>query len=196
MSRISSLNCCGISELRELSLEEDDFGKKMTPADKLWRACVMYYPASPHFRPSGSVIFTQASWQPIEEGYGFAFAEWLRGADLGEVIDTLPWFRNPNTNNQVKTWIWLIDRDKMNAWASEQAEVRKYVRPSPDAIMAGLNAAVNAYPVAPVVPEGPPPPAPPQQYVAAQVTMRRVLQELANEPTEQRSRYWRYQDNG
>ena len=120
---IISLNCCGVNELADLRISN--------PAEYLWQHGVGHNRLAPMIRPSLYNIFTQATLRDDPGmGYGYAFAQFIRDNNLGQVIDTIPGGINPNSSNFIRMWVWIVDLSALRAWFQAEAERRAYV-PAP-----------------------------------------------------------------
>lgn len=134
---IQSLACCGVNELSDIRFN--------SPAEYLWQHGVQTNPRLPGIRRSLYNVFTQATrfgydqndvLLPAEDdpsGYGYQFAQFIRDNNLGEVIDAVPGGINPNSQNFIKMWIWVVDWDALHTWFLDEAKRRdyKYVAPVP-----------------------------------------------------------------
>lgn len=105
--RFSSLNCCGILEIVNLSAwpeSKDNFFHALTN--------------------NGGIL--GAAWVCFNgrnsQGYVAEFADWLQKENLigtGQII-TLPRLTNPNSSNVLDVRMWALDRDRIREWWLER----------------------------------------------------------------------------
>lgn len=124
--------CCGLREVIGLSTDG------WPPAEKLWRLCRTESPSLPQFlHRCRYLVFTQAGrGVTAGVGYGYEFAEFIRSAGLGTVIDTIPAGVNPNSSNDLKMFVWIVDLPAMQEWVANEVKTRNYVHTPPPVIVA------------------------------------------------------------
>jgi hypothetical protein len=93
---INDLECCAVSELAWIST--------LTPTDVI--DSILGEFSDCDF--PGAFIFTQAG----RGTYGDRLADHIRKHKLGKVV-VVPTFRNPNTGNSIKLFVWIIDLRRM-----------------------------------------------------------------------------------
>lgn len=64
--------------------------------------------------------FTLSS--PKTDGYGSKFADLIREAKLGTLVET-GWEINPNSSNYLKVWVWGIDHAALMKWGKKEASI-------------------------------------------------------------------------
>lgn len=123
---INHLSCCGVKEIT--SLRRLDTQADFTPADALFSYCRDAFPIHPQLDRGRYFIFTQAGADDESNPrYGRKFAAFLREANLGEVIDTIPAGVNPNSGNHLRMWIWIANLEAVAEWLNEEVKRRNYV---------------------------------------------------------------------
>jgi hypothetical protein len=104
----AAVACCGVREISLLSSYTDPKVAMRMFGQGLFSKRPGEQKTSPMFR---YVVFTQAQAQNTrltETGYGYRFAAYIREHNLGTLIDT-PFNVNPNSNNNLKMWVWTVD---------------------------------------------------------------------------------------
>lgn len=98
---VDDTNCCGIKEINGLG----------DPIENV----VSVYEYGTRF---GAVLITDK----VSTGKGKTTVDFIRRYKLGKVVST-PEFKNPNTGNVIRAWIWLIDRPKLNKFINDNVEM-------------------------------------------------------------------------
>lgn len=114
MSILVSTQCCGV-------MEAHGIGEGHTPHESLKRMLSyngQQVPSCAH------ITFTSVERDGLT--YGRDFADFIKSSHLGTITEgaVCP---NPNTSNNVKVWIWHLDRDALKAWWGKHATT--YIQP-------------------------------------------------------------------
>lgn len=144
--------CCGARELAGISYVEA--GQE---ANALWDLCRRQNPQTPTFPRCRYVMFTQASSPTLmsmagfkkTEGYGYRFASWIEEQGLGSIEHSIPDGINPNSSNNLKMWIWIVDNKGVANWIAEQVKERNYKFEYPAAKVVGARITIDGVPQAP-----------------------------------------------
>lgn len=118
--QLTSLSCCGISELDGLSAYATDSEQAFMDLCDDTDAYESDGRASAF--GCGALIFTQAG---KNQKYGTNFAKFIEKHGLGEVTQ-VPTFRNPNTGNPIATFVWKVNSKAVQALQKKLAKTDKY----------------------------------------------------------------------
>lgn len=123
MITVRHMACCGLREITGLSngdlpiTQMKQFLKKVFAADG--------FSGGKYSRLMCShVVFTEARHPRYDNGqpkYGHNFAAFIRANSLGTVSASRIGV-NPNSNNQVKFWVWTIDGENLKKWALDNTK--------------------------------------------------------------------------
>ena len=98
MLTVHSMECCGIRELDGVSTT--------APADVVRQVARM------ETRIPAHLIFTQASAQNHELGYGWRLKQYIEENNFGTVVVTQP-RKNPNSANKITTFVWTPNKARV-----------------------------------------------------------------------------------
>lgn len=102
--RINTMQCCGVREISGLSGCHGDAGFKA--------GVITFLTASGGVPATGALIFTQAGKKETVK-YGDQFAEWIIKNKLGTVNESGGGYINPNSQNPIYIYTWVMDRAAM-----------------------------------------------------------------------------------
>jgi hypothetical protein len=106
--RFHPKSCCGLREISGLSDHCDS-----AEAMQAFCGSVIF---SGYLRCSHA-IFSEARGMLMNDGpYGERFAAYIRRHNLGTVTASKR-VENPNSGNQLKVWVWTINKRNLRAWA-------------------------------------------------------------------------------
>jgi hypothetical protein len=123
------LKCCGIMELGEIRDDMSDINGTYTNGEHAMKTLIgnTFYHPEYSILPKGVwpamakfrvAIFSQADWT---RPYGENFAAYIREQKLGDVICN-NFGVNPNSGNEIKVWMWTLDRPAVIAWAAKNCK--------------------------------------------------------------------------
>lgn len=104
---IVDLNCCGLKELSGISGFRD-------PSAVIW-ALFDYYGSDNDKIHQGGYIFSEAG----AGRYGRKLAAFITTNNLGTVT-AAPAFRNPNSGNFVRTFVWAVNKKTFPSFFRER----------------------------------------------------------------------------
>jgi len=122
---IRQLSCCG---LRELSGLQGPDSPRMKMKEFIRTSCPRsgrYDFRSGRYSYVGSLRFSHVIFSEARDGagdYGERFAAFIRRNKLGDVVASLRRV-NPNSGNQVKCWVWTLNKPNLMAWANKNIDV-------------------------------------------------------------------------
>lgn len=112
MATYQRLGCCGWKEITGLSSYRGDFDQVLVD---LIRLGVI----SRNGPSCGAFLFTEALRRKADTGYASRFAADLKERKLERVFE-LQQFRNPNTRNQIRTFMWVPMVRRLNKYCKEK----------------------------------------------------------------------------
>lgn len=102
MSELQSLSCCGISELA--NIRDDD-----SPEETIMNISA---------GEQAFVVFSDVRENHPNYSKGRALAALIKINKLGALVE-LPPATNPNSDNNVKAWMWRVNRRGLRAYQSK-----------------------------------------------------------------------------
>lgn len=100
---INRTSCCGIRELYRISA--------MTPENIVYS--VGYYIQEGETIDGAHFVFSDNTGEDNE--YGGRLKRYIEEQGLGTVVQT-PFAFNPNSNNQLRAYLWTLDREALATW--------------------------------------------------------------------------------
>lgn len=130
MIELRGMGCCGLREITGLSLMRDRSVTTLKTDPKLAMSNVVAtmlapYPQERRIAKTISemnwidAVFTQAN---TTFPYGEDFRNYILDHRLGSVISN-DFKRNPNSSNQIRTYVWTMDRSNLAKWALKEGVV-------------------------------------------------------------------------
>lgn len=118
---IGSMNCCGLRELSNLS---GSYSPREAMQNFLQVACPRggrYSWNTGKHTYVNELRFSHVIFSEAKNGsgnYGERFAAYIRRNNLGDVVASGRRV-NPNSGNQVKCWVWTLNKRALIAWANK-----------------------------------------------------------------------------
>ena len=108
---VTNLACCGIKEI-------DGLSRTKYPAEAMYS--LLYNCEGFRY-----IIFSQAG---AKAKYGERFANFIYRHKLGSIVSTRGVYKNPNSGNILKAWIWTVDTKACNEWFEEEDAKQEALR--------------------------------------------------------------------
>lgn len=101
---------CGVQQLFGLELAPIELIKKVVRRKE--REDGDQYDVNTYSRGYGHIVFSD--WTRVNNG--LSLAQYITENGLGEVVSSVT--RNPNSGNTIQTWVWAVNNEALNTWAS------------------------------------------------------------------------------
>jgi hypothetical protein len=112
------LMCCGVIELNWIcSRTPEDIITRLNKVDDGHLYPLQYlhgqhHATKPQF-PYAFLVFSQAG---AGGTYGEDLAKFIRKNKLGGISTTINAYKNPNSGNKLRVWLWAVDKKALLAW--------------------------------------------------------------------------------
>lgn len=120
MPLLNRLRCCGLRELHGVNeigpnLDPEEFLKRAFNISNPYNVTGQFGRLEPDALRCGAYVFTQAT---PRAKYGERLAKYIEKHNLG-TVDRLERFKNPNTQRNIYTFLWRLDRKAIVEWWAE-----------------------------------------------------------------------------
>lgn len=122
MPNIRAMGCCGWKEITNLYTFSDRYDINFIETLRRLKRSI---------DRGGAFVFTAADYygeftQSNYTNYAKLFADNIKINRLGKVIK-LPMFQNPNTKNYIQSYVWIINRERLNNYLYK-SKVKKTIK--------------------------------------------------------------------